>query len=404
MEEDEEYLYIIEEYIEGESLKTFVLNQKSISLETAISFTIQICNIIEYLHELKPYPVLHLDLKPDNIIVCRNVIKIIDFGSSVFMKDMENLKYSFGTAQFAAPEQMTSLKLDKKTDEYAIGTILYFMLSGKIPQKDKNQLNDILELNNIPVQIKDIILKTTQKHPDDRYKDVVELKEKLKELVQERKNLLITVAGTQNRIGTSYFAISLVTYLNSVGINTLYMEENDNIIEKIANENKYAQEKEGIYHIGSFQGMPHYGSTVSVDRKKYKIIVRDCGVLDKNIAFYNGDIKIVIAGAREWEIDNLRYWNKCLKDLEIKWVIKEGEKNSIRQNLRELEIKEAYIFPYKETPFKTDARTERIFSKLVSKKIMSESGDENGSMKKKEYLKKRGKFFKKDRNHRSIGE
>ena len=54
LEEDEEYLYIIEEYIQGESLKAVMLNQKAISREAVIQFTIQICNIIEYLHNLKP--------------------------------------------------------------------------------------------------------------------------------------------------------------------------------------------------------------------------------------------------------------------------------------------------------------------------------------------------------------
>ena len=76
---------MIEEYIQGESLDTFVLHQDKLSPELVIKIGIELCGILEYLHQLVPYPILYQDLKPEHIILCGNQIKIIDFGIASFI-------------------------------------------------------------------------------------------------------------------------------------------------------------------------------------------------------------------------------------------------------------------------------------------------------------------------------
>ena len=66
---------MIEEYIQGESLETFVSHQKSISEELIVKLGIQLCDIFTYLHHLSPYPILYQDLKPEHIILCGDQVK-----------------------------------------------------------------------------------------------------------------------------------------------------------------------------------------------------------------------------------------------------------------------------------------------------------------------------------------
>ena len=102
IEEDEHFFYIIEEFIQGQSIDTFVSYQK-ISHELLIKFGIQLCDILDYLHHLMPYPILYQDLKPEHIIVCGNQIKLIDFGIASFFTGSGKNYQIYGTMDFAAP-------------------------------------------------------------------------------------------------------------------------------------------------------------------------------------------------------------------------------------------------------------------------------------------------------------
>lgn len=84
IEEDEAFYYIIEEYVEGESLEKLLWNT-SVSQEYMIQIGIQLCGIVSFLHSQKPFPVLHQDLKPSHIIVCGNQVKLIDFGIASYI-------------------------------------------------------------------------------------------------------------------------------------------------------------------------------------------------------------------------------------------------------------------------------------------------------------------------------
>ena len=76
IEEDERYFYIIEEYVQGESLKSMLNRQKHFSMEEIIEYGIQLCDIVDYLHNQKPYPIVHGDITPTNIMIKNRKIKI----------------------------------------------------------------------------------------------------------------------------------------------------------------------------------------------------------------------------------------------------------------------------------------------------------------------------------------
>ena len=82
IEQDESNFYLVEEYIDGESLSYFLLHQQFISQGLFFNFCEQLCDIFIYLHTFAPSPVIYRDLKPEHIIVCQNQLKLIDFGVS----------------------------------------------------------------------------------------------------------------------------------------------------------------------------------------------------------------------------------------------------------------------------------------------------------------------------------
>ena len=116
VEEDDENYYIIEEYIQGQSLEAFVLHQDCISIDTAVHMTLQICDVIKYLHDQKPEPVIYQDLKPEHIILCGKRVVLIDFGISSYITTNGSTFQNFGTEGYAPPEKYQGIACDIQTD------------------------------------------------------------------------------------------------------------------------------------------------------------------------------------------------------------------------------------------------------------------------------------------------
>lgn len=151
VEEDDAYIYIIEEYIQGESLEDILLQQKSVSQEYMIQIGVQICEILTFLHNQTPFPILHQDLKPSHIIVCGNQVKIIDFGIASYITSQGKNYHNYGTYGFAAPEQSTSAQMAVTSDIYSLGMIFQFYA-----KRNSGQCSD---------RFRYIIRKSTKKNP-----------------------------------------------------------------------------------------------------------------------------------------------------------------------------------------------------------------------------------------------
>lgn len=134
LEEDEDYSYLIEEYLEGNSLYALISETGHFSKAMTIRYGIQICHLVNILHSARPTPILYLDLQPKNLIICHDTVKLIDFDHAVHLSDAKNLSQRYGTVGCAAPEQYTGDVLDERTDIYAIGAVLHYMLTGHYPR------------------------------------------------------------------------------------------------------------------------------------------------------------------------------------------------------------------------------------------------------------------------------
>ena len=173
----EDSLIVIEEFVNGQTLQSIVDNKGPLKEETAIKYMINLCSILDVLHNLNP-AVIHRDIKPSNIIIDNNgILKLIDFDVSRVYKKAGNMDtHILGTKGYASPEQFGFDQTDCRSDIYSIGVMLNVLTTGK---HIKEKLNK--------GKLKVIIEKCTNILPDNRYSNVNELKLVLENALKENR-------------------------------------------------------------------------------------------------------------------------------------------------------------------------------------------------------------------------
>jgi serine/threonine protein kinase len=127
--------YMVMEWLEGRLLRDILHEQGKLPAERAVGIALSICNALEYIHR---DGIIHRDLKPENIMVdAEDRAKIIDFGIALTVTS-GRLTFSasskvMGTPDYISPEQVKGKRADRRSDVYALGSILYEMLSGELP-------------------------------------------------------------------------------------------------------------------------------------------------------------------------------------------------------------------------------------------------------------------------------
>lgn len=173
MEEDGT-LYLIEEYIQGITLETYIEQFGCLDLDAAGRVIEYLCRTLEKLHSHIP-PIVHRDIKPTNVMLQGDFKKgqgivsvyLIDFNTArVFDAERNRDTELIGTRGFAAPEQYGFLQSDARTDIYGLGVLLNYMLCGKLIR------DGIYE--DYP-EVSQIIRKATQIDPEKRYQTAEEM-------------------------------------------------------------------------------------------------------------------------------------------------------------------------------------------------------------------------------------
>jgi TolB-like protein/tetratricopeptide (TPR) repeat protein len=197
LNKEEETYFITMEYVPGEDLKSFIKRAGPLSTGKAIFITKQVGEGLAEAHRLK---VVHRDLKPKNIMIDREGnARIMDFGiaRSIKAKGITEKGISLGTPKYMSPEQMEGKEVDRRSDLYSLGIIIYEMVTGRVPFEGETALAlafqhkteipiDPRELNpQLLPEFSQLILKCLEKDKEKRFQDAEELLAELKKIEKE---------------------------------------------------------------------------------------------------------------------------------------------------------------------------------------------------------------------------
>lgn len=176
IKEDNDNIYVIMDYIEGITLSEALELYGLQSQETIVSWGIQICDVLAYLHSRKK-PIIFRDLKPSNIMLTpEGKIKVIDFGTAIEYTEGQDNEICLGTPGYAPPEQFkeSKEKVDNRSDIFAFGKTLFHLLTGKKPKKGED-----ISIRSVNSELSDglekIIDKCTKNNPYERYQNIDEV-------------------------------------------------------------------------------------------------------------------------------------------------------------------------------------------------------------------------------------
>ena len=301
-----------------------IQNQGVISEAEAVRYGVQICALVEFLHFAGEKPILFLDLQPKNLIICGGIVKIIDFGQASFAEHCTHQSARYGTVGCAAPEQYTSDQiLDIRTDVYAIGAVLSYMVSGKpgMAQGEESGISDGLRA---------IIGTCMEVDREKRFRSAGELERRLEALPlagndhRNRTNkaipsLVVAVVGSREGTGVTHMALALCGYLKRAGFEAVYEERNaTGHIRRLAEHYGSRADDRGIYCIRGLRLKPWYGTAVELEEPEARIRVQDYGTDWK--ALCAGDVTerlavLMVAGAGLWEQEDCMQMLKSLGPL-----------------------------------------------------------------------------------------
>lgn len=189
--QDGEVYYIVMEYIDGKTLNEIIQEQAPLSVEKAVDIAIMICDGIHHAHEKG---IIHRDIKPHNILITEHgMVKVADFGIARAV-NTGTITYGnsiVGSVRYISPEQAKGEAVNRTTDIYSLGCVLYEMLTGLVPfdadspvavamKHIHDDLSSPRLINEeIPTEIEEIIYKAMDKDPARRFSTALEMRNAL---------------------------------------------------------------------------------------------------------------------------------------------------------------------------------------------------------------------------------
>ena len=203
--------YIVMEYVEGVTLKTYIEKKGRLTYKEAVSIAIQVGRGMEAAHAKH---IIHRDIKPQNILIStEGKAKVTDFGIARAVSSNTISADVMGSVHYASPEQARNGFVDGKSDIYSLGIVMYEMVTGRVPfDGDTTVAVAIKHLQeemvapsayapDLPVSLEKIILKCTQKSPDRRYENISDLLIDLKKVLISPNDDFVTMIpnGSQGK-------------------------------------------------------------------------------------------------------------------------------------------------------------------------------------------------------------
>ena len=201
--------FIVMEYVEGITLKTYIEKKGQLNFKEAISIAIQVGRGIEAAHQKG---IIHRDIKPQNIIIStEGKVKVTDFGIARAASSNTIHADVMGSVHYSSPEQARNGFVDGKSDIYSLGIVMYEMVTGRVPFDGDNTVAVAIQhlqeemvapsayAPDLPISLEKIILKATMKKADRRYATISDLLVDLKKALVSPNEDFVTIV--ENDLG-----------------------------------------------------------------------------------------------------------------------------------------------------------------------------------------------------------
>lgn len=206
--EDDIY-YIVMEYVEGITLKTYIEKKGQLSFKESTSIAIQVARGIEAAHNKG---IIHRDIKPQNIMIStEGKVKVTDFGIAKAATSNTISSDVMGSVHYVSPEQARNGFVDLRSDLYSLGIVMYEMVTGRVPFDGDTTVSVAIQhlqeemtspsqyANNLPISFEKIIMKCTQKNADRRYQNTDQLiKDLRKSLISPNEDFVVIAPLVDN--------------------------------------------------------------------------------------------------------------------------------------------------------------------------------------------------------------
>lgn len=384
--EEEGVSYLVMDYIKGQTLQeVFAAQNRSMPYRKIVRYAVQICELFQYLHHEQEKPIIYRDLKPSNLMIDeKDQIRLIDFGiARNFKEGKQTDTVQLGTIGFAAPEQFEGRQTDHRTDLYALGAVMYYLLSdGQYYYVTRKRLDEVVE--GLPPELVRTVEKLLRKSPIERYQQAAQVRDDLLKLLEaerreldhrftaegslhvrerERKRMTIAVTSVHQGAGSTHLALMIAGGLARSGWSVAIIEANDSQdFSRI--ECAYDGFTEPISSTPQFtiQGVHYYKSDPNLDMislfsHDYDFIVLDIGFYEDNRwfpEFLRADKQIVVASGSEWRqpyIDSFYKSQPALDRSRLVWIIPFASDQMIRDIRRKLNGHHVIALPAHPDPF-----------------------------------------------------
>ncbi len=363
LEEDENYYYMVEEYIVGESMADYLYLHQSISHRELIRIAIELYDVLDYLHSLS-IPICYQDMKLEHIYLSKGRIVLIDYGIATYLRDNENSIY--GTLSYASEAQLAG-KCDIKNDIYNTKVALRRIYDTSL-QRRNFSIERLLNVNNngsaAEEKAKWILI-------GDMTKSKRFFGEK-QNRIKKHLDVKVAVVGNDTAIGVSHIAISLNCYLNNLGIVSYYEDySGKNVIENIMARDRGFNEKDNIIYHDCFKGVRQSGDAVIETIPPKGLYVIDCGT-DVSCA-KSADAIIYVISSRSYksnEIDEIAFAKSTQ-------VIVNPKSVGVGVDVAGLLGKKVYSFPIDKDPFSVTKTKDKVLGQLIRKLSLDGTGSED---------------------------
>ncbi len=227
--------YLVMEYLEGESFSRLLKREAPMPFPRAEYFVEQIASALHYSHN---HGVIHRDLKPSNVMVVEDskgdlVTKLVDFGLAQIKDNDQNITrtgFGMGSPLYMAPEQVKGRKADERSDIYALGCMIFQMITGRLPIEDEvvfdtmsrkcdesaPLMSEVMPDKSVPPRLDALVAKCLEINPDNRFSDMAEFQTSAKKAFGRQTSVNLSIpdlpkaSKKRNTIATTVGAILLL--------------------------------------------------------------------------------------------------------------------------------------------------------------------------------------------------